>query len=125
MKRPPLVIVALACVTFISLVQFVAAANTPALATAHGMIEKVEKESLTLKIRGADGKFAKPLVLKITGTSRIATLSTQNRAGEIVLTQKDTEVKTLEPKQIIAVIYAGEGDEAILLSAVVDRPAGK
>ena len=68
---------------------------------------------------------SKSLALKVTGTSRVTTLSTQNRAGKVVLMQKDTEVKSLEPKQIIAVIYAGEKDEAILLSAVVEKPAAK
>ena len=125
MRRLPIAIAAFICYTFTSVVHFAAAADTPALATAHGTIERVEKESLTLKIRGADGRFAKPLVLKVTGTSRVATLSTQNRSGKIVLTQKDTELKTLEPKQTIAVIYAGEGEEATLLSAVVDKPVGK
>jgi hypothetical protein len=85
----------------------------------------VDKDVLTLKVRGADGKFGKSLALKLTGTSRVTTLSTQNRAGKVVLTQKDTEVKSLEPKQNIAVIYSGEKDEAVLLSAVVEKAATK
>lgn len=106
-------------------VQVATAADAPALATAHGSVEKVEKESLTIKTRGADGKFGKSLLLKLTGTSRVTVLTPQNRDGKVVLTQKDAEVKSLEPKQVIAVIYADEKDEPVLLSAVVEKVAAK
>jgi hypothetical protein len=117
--------VALAAVVCFLVAHLALAADVPTLLTAHGTIDSVEKDTLTLKVRGADGKFAKPLVLKLTGTSRITTLTPQSRAGKTVLTQKDTEAKSLEPKQVIAVIYAVENDDSVLLSAVVERPATK
>ena len=50
---------------------------------------------------------------------------TQTWDGKVVLTQKETEVKALEAKQTIAVIYAEDKNDAVLLSAVVDKQAGK
>jgi hypothetical protein len=101
-----------------------AADPTPALLTAHGTIEKVEKDALTIKPRGADGKFGKSLVIHLTGTSKVATLIPQMRDGKPVMTQKDTDAKDLKPDQAIAVIYAG-GDNLVLLSAVVTAAADK
>ena len=49
------------------------------LATASGMVEKVDKESLAIQTRGPGGKFAKPVVLKITGTSKITVVSEEKR----------------------------------------------
>jgi hypothetical protein len=117
--------VALAAIVCFLVAQLAVAADGPTLQTAHGIIDNIEKDTLTLKVRGADGKFAKPLVLKLTGTSRITTLIPETRAGKIVFTQKDTEAKTLEPKQVIALIYAVEKNESVLLSAIVERPAAK
>lgn len=122
MNRVTISVASLLWLTFVALAP---AADEPTLATDHGAIEKVEKNTLTLKVRGTDGKFTKPLVLKLTGTSRITTLAMQNRDGNIVLSQRETEVKTLEVKQTIAVIYAEDKTDAILLSAVVEKPAGK
>ena len=93
------------------------AADPPALLTAHGTVEKVEKDKLTIHTRGADGKFAKALVLHLTGTSKITTLAPQMRAGKLVLTQKDTDAKDLQPNQTIAVIYA-DAPAPVLLTAV-------
>jgi hypothetical protein len=95
-----------------------AADPAPALLTAHGTVEKVEKDTLTVKPRGADGKFGKSLVLHLTGTSKLATPAPQSRDGKTVMAQKDTEAKDLKPDQPIAVIYTGS-DNPILLSAVV------
>src|SRR5262245_2960058 len=93
--------------------------QAPRLQVAQGMVDKAEKESITLKPRGADGKFQKSIVLKLTGTSRITTLAPQMREGKQVLTQRDTELKDLQPNQAIAVIYA-DTEEPVLLSAVVE-----
>jgi hypothetical protein len=117
--------VALAAVVCFLVAHLALAADAPTLQTAHGAIDNVEKDSLTLKVRGADGKFAKPLVLKLTGTSRITTLTPQSRAGKTVMTQKETEAKSLEPKQVIAVIYVVEGEDNVLLAGVVERSAAK
>jgi hypothetical protein len=110
---------------WLTVVAVAVAADPPPLAIAHGTIEKIEKDVLTLKTRGADGKFSKPLVLKLTGTSRVTTLLTQSRDGKVVLTQKETEVKALEAKQTIAVIYAEDKSDPVLLSAVVEKQTAK
>ena len=117
--------IAAAVFLWLTVVAIAVAADPPALATAHGTIEKIEKDVLTLKTRGADGKFSKPLVLKLTGTSRITTLVTQTRDGKVVLTQKETEVKALEAKQTVAVIYAEDKNDPVLLSAVVEKQTAK
>jgi hypothetical protein len=94
------------------------------LLTAHGTVDKADKESLTLRPRDAEGKFGKSLTLKLTGTSKITTLTTQMRAGKRVMVQRDTEVADLQPKQLIAVIYTTGKDGSILLTAVV-QPASE
>jgi hypothetical protein len=103
----------------------VAAAQTaPPLLTAHGTVDKVSKTSITLRPRSAEGKFEKALVLKVTGTSRLTTLVPQVRAGKTVLTQKDTDLKDLEAKRTIAVIYTKVKEGNVLLVGVV-QPSGK
>jgi hypothetical protein len=101
------------------------AAGPPPLLAAQGTIEKVDRETLTVRPRGPDGKFGKSLALKLTGTSKISTLMPQTRAGKTVMTQKDTEPKDLLPKQAIAVLYTTLKDSPILLTAVVQPPAEK
>ena len=100
------------------------AADPPALLTAHGTVEKAEKNSLTVRPRDPDGKFGKSIVLQLTGTSKVTTLIPQTRAGKLVLTQKDTDAKDLQPRQVIAVIYS-EAPTPVLLSAVVQPPGDK
>ena len=92
------------------------------LMTATGTIDKVEKDSLTIRPRGPDGKFEKAVTLKLTGTSKISTLAPQTRGGKTVLTQKDTDAKDLKAKQTIAVIYTSGSAGTVLLAAVV-QPA--
>jgi hypothetical protein len=92
------------------------------LATAHGEVEKVVKNTLSIRPRGPGGKFEKTLVLKLTGTSRVTTVTFEKRKGKLVPVQKDAEVKDLQPKQHIAVIYTPEKTGGIMLSAVA-RPA--
>ena len=99
------------------------AADVTTVTTAKGTIDKVGKDSLTVRPRGPDGKFEKAVVLKVTGTSRITTLTFQTRGGKQVPVQKDTALKDLEAKQAIAVIYTTGADGSILLAAVV-LPAG-
>jgi hypothetical protein len=98
-------------------------AEPPPLLTAQGAVEKVNKDSLTVKPRGPDGRFGKSLVLRITGTSKVTTLIPRMQKGVVILTQKDTEAKDLQAKQTIAVVYTLVKDRAVLLSAVV-HPAG-
>jgi hypothetical protein len=115
-----------AVATCLVLARFVVAGdNSLSLTTAHGTVEKAEKDTLKVRPREADGKFGKTLVLKITGTSKITTLSQQKRAGKGVLVQRDLDVKDLEPHQPITVIYATAPAGPVLLSAVVQPAPGK
>ena len=102
-----------------------AAADPPALVTATGVIDKVEKDALTLRPRSASGKFEKEVKLKLTGTTKITTLRPQNRGGTVVLTQQDTDAGDLKPKQTVAVIYTMGPSGPVLLSAVVQPAASK
>lgn len=101
-----------------------AAAQAPTtLLTARGTMDKIEKDKLTIKPRSADGKFEKELVLHLTGTSKVAMLTTQMRAGKPVPVQKDMDAKDLQAKQAIAVIYTEGPGGAVLLVAVVQPAA--
>lgn len=93
------------------------------LTIAHGVVDKAGKDALTVKPRGADGKFLKTIVLKIVGTSRVTTLTPQTRGGKVVLTQRDADVADLKPGQPIAVIYTTLKEGPVLLTGVVS-PAG-
>ncbi|HEX4607493.1 MAG TPA: hypothetical protein VH092_04735 [Urbifossiella sp.] len=103
-----------------------AAQDAPApLLTATGTVEKADKAGLTVKPRGADGKFQKSLTLKVTGTSKVAVLTPQNRDGKVVLTQREAAAQDLAPGQAVAVIYAEAGKDGGVLLAAVAQPAGK
>ncbi len=111
---------------FVLLPGFTAAADAPAtLSTASGTVAKVDKDSLTIRPRGPDGKFQAEIKLKLTGTSKISTLTTQTRAGKSVVVQRDADAKDLQAKQTIAVIYTTSSGGAVLLSAVVQPADGK
>jgi len=94
------------------------------LLTAHGTVDKASRESLVLRPRDPEGRFGKSMTLKLTGTSKITTLTSQVRAGKLVMVQRDTEAADLQPKQLIAVIYTTGKDGSILLTAVV-QPASE
>jgi hypothetical protein len=96
-----------------------AADEAPVLQTAQGVVDKVEKDTLTIKPRGKDGRFEKALALKLTGTSKISTLSTQIRGQAVVLVQKDTDLKDLKANQPIALVYATGKAGTVLLTGVV------
>jgi hypothetical protein len=103
-----------------------AADAVPALLTASGVVDKSDKDSLTVKPRGADGKFQKTLVLKVTGTSKVAVLAPQKRGDKVVLTQREIEAKDLVVGQQVAVVYAESGkDGTTLLTAVAHPVPGK
>src|SRR5262249_8243369 len=95
-----------------------AAADPVPVSYAHGVVESANRDSITILPRGADGKFAKKIILKVTGTSKINTLRMQKRATKLKPVQNDTDEKDLKGKQPIAVIYTG-GKEQVLLTAVV------
>jgi hypothetical protein len=96
------------------------------LSVAQGVIEKADKDALTVQPRGPGGKFGKSLTLRLTGTSRVTLLSSQTRDGKVVPAQRDVEAKELQPGQAVAVIYteAKKGD-FVLLSAVAQPAPAK
>ncbi len=102
-----------------------AAADPPPLLVAQGSVEKVDKGTLTVKPRGADGKFGKNLVLKVTGTSKVTTLMPRMQKGGMILTQKEMDVQDLQPKQTIAIVYTMLKDSPVLLTGVAQPPADK
>jgi guanyl-specific ribonuclease Sa len=95
----------------------------PALGTTHGIIEKIDKESLTILPRGPDGKVEKGLTLKLTGTSQLSAVTEQKRAGKVVLVQRLVELQDLEPRQAITVIHGLGPSGPVLLAAVVHHAA--
>jgi hypothetical protein len=96
----------------------------PSLATAHGTVASSDKDSVTVKPRGASGQFEKELVLKVTGTTRVTQLGFQTQAGKTVARQTEVDVKDLKPQQSIAVIYTQLESGPVLLVATV-LPAAK
>jgi hypothetical protein len=102
-----------------------AADPPPPLLTAVGTVDKVAKDTLIIRPRAADGKFAKSIELTLTGTSKVATLAPQTRAGKLVLTQRDTEARDLQHNQAIAIIYTNGPAGPVLLTAVVQPSADK
>jgi hypothetical protein len=93
-----------------------------ALQSAHGVIDKASKDSLSFQPHGADGKLGKSVTLALTGTSKITQVTLEKRGGKMVPVQKDIDAKDLVAKQSIAVIYTDEKSGHILLSAVVQPP---
>jgi hypothetical protein len=99
-----------------------AADDTPPLLIAKGTIEKVEQDSLTVLPRDSGGKFGKSLTLKVTGTSKISTLTTRKQGSKVVHVQRDTDAKDLQTKQDVAIIYT-TGPTGMVLLAAVAQPA--
>jgi hypothetical protein len=99
------------------------------LQTAQGKIEKVDKETLTLQPRGADGKVGKAIELRFTETSRVTTLTARETAGKVIAVQKQTEPRELTQGQLIAVTYTtvkeGKKEGNVLLTAVVQPAPAK
>jgi len=95
---------------------------SPTLATAKGEVDKVSRDSLVIKPRGADGRFEKELTLHVTGTTKVSMLTVQTRGGKPVPVQQDTTIRDLRPQQPIAVIYT-EGPSGAVLLAAVATPA--
>jgi hypothetical protein len=89
------------------------------VAAARGTVVKADKDSLTIRPRGADGRFDKELTLHLTGTSRITQLTFQTRGGKSVAVQQDTDAKSIKPDDAVAVIYTDAAGGSVLLSAVV------
>ncbi len=125
MMRVPVVFCSVFVLVFLPGITAAAADAPAALATASGSVVKVDKDSLTIRPRGPDGKFGKEIKLKLTGTSKVSTLTSQTRAGKTVVVQRDTDANDLQPKQPIAVIYTTGSAGAVLLSAVAQPAAGK
>jgi hypothetical protein len=113
------VLASVVCLTLI-----MAASGQPVpIMTAHGKVQKVDKDTLTFQPRDAGGKFGKAVTLKLTGTSRFTTLAPQKRDKTLIMAQKETDAKDVAPGQLMAVIYASPmGQEPVLLSAVIHAP---
>lgn len=90
------------------------------LVVASGIVDKADKDSVTIQPRGKGGKFGKEVTLKITGTSKITIVTQEKRGKNLVPVQRDAQAKDLEARQAIAVIFAG-GSEPVLLSAVAQK----
>jgi len=90
------------------------------LVVATGIVDKADKDSVTIQPRGKGGKFGKEVALKITGTSKITIVTQEKRGKNLVPVQRDAQAKDLEARQSIAVIYTG-GSEPVLLSAVAQK----
>jgi hypothetical protein len=98
------------------------AAEVPLL-TAHGVVEKASKDSITIQPRSATGKFEKSLELKLVGTSKVTLLVPVKKSGKTVYTRRETSARDLKAKQPIAAIFArATGGGYVLLTAVV-QPA--
>src|SRR5262245_28391792 len=91
-----------------------ALAETVPLATAHGKVEAVDRDSLAYR-EDASCKAGRVIELKLTGTSRATLLSPQVRDGKLVMVQKEVELKNVEKGQPIALIYAKTKDGLVLL----------
>lgn len=113
--------ISMALALLLALTGLVVAQDPLPLATAHGQVEKVDKDALMFQPREGT-KFGKAIALKLTGTSKISTLT--SRDGGKVVVQRDADSKDLRPKQAIAVIYTTTKDGHVLLSAVA-HPAEK
>lgn len=122
MKHVRLVLASVAAVGIAACLQ---AADPPPLLLAHGTVEKVDANSLTVKPRGPDGKFGKNLVLKLTGTSSVKTLSPRMQKGNVVIAQTEANFRDLQAKQTIALVYTMVKDSPVLLTAVVQPPGVK
>jgi hypothetical protein len=114
----------LALIAFLLLASSVPAESLPLL-TAHGTVDKADKSIVTIRPRDPDGRFGKSMTFKLTGTSKITTLTSQMRAGKLVLVQRETEPTDLQSKQVIAVIYTTVKDGSVLLTAVVQSALEK
>jgi hypothetical protein len=95
------------------------AADPPPLLVAHGKVDRVEKDTLSIQPREASGKFGKHIQFKVTGTSKVTTLTVRETGGKMVVVQRDTELRDLKPGQAVAVVYTALKDGNVLLSAVV------
>jgi hypothetical protein len=118
MRRSSLLVVSL----WFVLIPAAFAADLP-VGTASGTVKKATANVLFVNPRGPDGRFQETLVLKLSGTAKVYTLTTQLRGGKPVLVQKETDVRTLQPNQAIAVIYTVTKEDLLLLAAVVHPPA--
>jgi hypothetical protein len=103
------------------------AADAPALKveTADGTVSKVGRDSLAIRTRGPDGRFGKAVTFKVTGTTKLTTVTAQKRAGKDVATQRDTDLKDLQPNQPIAIVYTTVGGSPVLLAGVAQPAPAK
>ena len=121
MSRSALWAAVLGCLFLVTAVR----AEPPALVTASGLVEKADKDSLTIRPRGPEGRFGKSMTLKATGTSRVTILTEQKRGGKLTVVQREVETKELQKNQAVAVIFATAADGPVILTAVAHPAGGK
>lgn len=97
----------------------------PALGVAKGEVVKASKDEVVVRPRDAAGRFEKELTLRLTGTTRVTTLTVRVSGGKPVPVQQDADAKDLQPGQSVAVIYAEGAGGPVLLAGVVLPAAGK
>jgi hypothetical protein len=100
------------------------AADLP-LFSGTGLVVKANANILLVRPRGADGQFGKAISLKLRGTSKVSTLTTQVRDGQTVAVQRDADAKDLKPNQPVAIIYTQVADKDYVLLAAVAQPASR
>jgi hypothetical protein len=97
--------------------------DPPPLLVTSGIVDKADKDSVSIKPRGSDGKFQKTFALKVTGTSKVSIPTPQKRADKVILTQRDADAKDLVSGQSIAIIYSEAGKDGLVLLSAVAQPA--
>ncbi len=93
--------------------------------TALAVVEKASKDSLTVLPRAAGGRFGKSLTLRITGTSKLSTVTTRKMGKKTVPVQRDADPGDFRPKQAIAIIYISTSKTDHVLLAAVGQPDAK
>ncbi len=125
MRHLSLVVILLFASGFVSAQEKKGPAEVP-LSTATGVVDKADKDTLTIQPRKTDDKFQIALTLNLTGTSKVAVLTPQKRGDKVVLPQREIEGKDLVSGQSIAVIYSEAGkDGLVLLTAIAHLAPSK
>ena len=97
------------------------AADLP-LHSVTGAVVKANAGLVVLRPRLPDGRFGKAVVLKIRGTSRITTLLSEQRDGQLLTVQREQDPASLTPNRVVAALYTVADGEEVLLTAVALPP---
>jgi guanyl-specific ribonuclease Sa len=97
-------------------------AEEPVLATVQGVIEKIDKTTVQVKTRPADGKPSKFQTFLLTGTTWVTEVSIEKRGTRLVPVQRDLELRDLHAGQTVALICTNTQQGQVVLTAVVTAP---